>query len=409
MGLQKIRVISFCDKTMLFSLYVIAFFLPISKAVIEIFSILAIICYLVKKIVLREDISRTSINYAVFLYFIICFLSIFLSSNFKISSRNFLGKTTQSVVFFFVVAETLSTERRIKNFLYILFTSSLLLGVDGIYQYFTHKDFLRHRRHPGLPRIQATFYTSNDFGCYLYSLIPFILTCYLSKHKFKVYKFLFLGLFVLIFICLTLTVSRGAWFAFLSEMLFLSIWIRPLGILFLALGIFIITTHQFYHPMLKERLTNFFIFKDASFLGTDRRDIWDTAWRMCIYNPWLGLGLGTFMFNFRKFMIKDYTYGVPYAHNCYLQILCEIGIIGLASFLSILVLFFLNGIRIINRREKTFSWYILIASLASILGYCVQMTVDTIFYSLDLGMLFWLILGLGVAAMKNTELEVAVE
>jgi hypothetical protein len=68
-------------------------------------------------------------------------------------------------------------------------------------------------------------------------------------------------------------------------------------------------------------------------------------------------------------------------------------------------LFFYAGIKIIRNREKTFSWYILLASLASVLGYSVQMGVETIFYSLDLGMLFWILLGLGAAAMNNIKLE----
>ena len=48
----------------------------------------------------------------------------------------------------------------------------------------------------------------------------------------------------------------------------------------------------------------------------------------------------------------------------------------------------------------SFSWYVLLAILASVLGDSVQMGLDTNFYSLDLGMLFWLLLGAGVAAMK---------
>jgi hypothetical protein len=33
------------------------------------------------------------------------------------------------------------------------------------------------------------------------------------------------------------------------------------------------------------------------------------------------------------------------------------------------------------------------------------MGVDTTFYALDLGMLFWVILGLGAALMRNIELQ----
>jgi len=46
-----------------------------------------------------------------------------------------------------------------------------------------------------------------------------------------------------------------------------------------------------------------------------------------------------------------------------------------------------------------------LGSLAALLGYSVQMAVDTIFYSLDLGILFWILLGLGTAAMNNIKLE----
>jgi O-antigen ligase len=86
--------------------------------------------------------------------------------------------------------------------------------------------------------------------------------------------------------------------------------------------------------------------------------------------------------------------------------LSELGIIGLISFLFILILFFYAGIKIIRNRAKTFSWYILVASLASVLGYSVQMAVDTIFYNLDLGLLFWILLGLGIAAMNHIRLEI---
>jgi len=403
LSFDRVKIISVLDKIILFSLYGIAYFLPISKAIIESLSTLAIFCFVLKKIIQRQAIPKKPLNLAIFSYLIICFLSIFISSNFKVSSRTFVGKTLQEVLFFFVIIDVLNTEKRIKNFICILLASSTLLGIDGIYQYFNHKDFIRHRPFLEFPRIYATFPTPNDFGCYLVSVIPFALICFFAKVGFKLFRFFYLGLFLLLFTCILLTVSRGAWIAFLSAMLFMSIWIRVLSVFFLAVGIFIATTHQFYFPVLKNRLSNFFIFSDS--IDYDRRAIWQAAWKMFMSKPWIGLGLGTFMHNFNKFVTPGYRYGIPYAHNCYLQMSCEIGIIGLASFLLILTLFFYEGIKIIRNQQKTFFWYILVASLAAVLGYSVQMAVDTTFYSLDLGLLFWILLGLGIAAMKNIKLE----
>lgn len=401
MNFQREKIINICDKIILLSIYAIAFFLPISKAIIESFSYLAIACFLIKKFIQKDDIPRSPLNLLIILYVIICFFSIFISSNHIISLRSFLGKIMQDVVFFFVVVDTLNSERRFKNLIYILFFSSAVLGIDGIYQHFTHKDFLRNRPDLAIQRIYASFGSPNDFGCYLIAVIPFTLSIFFIKFRFKFFRFLIAALFVLLFTCLILTVSRGAWLAFLISALFMGVWLIPLAKFFLFLGLFVTASLAFLPPFIKERLTNLFVFLDHS--GIDRKMIWEAAWKMFISKPWFGLGLGTFMFNFEKFVSKGYPYGIPYAHNCYLQMASEIGIIGLASFLSILAFFFYNGIKIMRKAQKTFSWYVLLGSLTAVLGYCVQMGVDTFLYSVDLGLLFWLMLGISVAAARQIE------
>ncbi|MEK6727060.1 MAG: O-antigen ligase family protein [Candidatus Omnitrophota bacterium] len=409
MALERTKIINILDKIILFSLYIFAFFFPISKALIEIASTLAIICYIAKKIIQREGIAKTPLNLAIVAYLAICFFSIFISSNPKISTRVFFGKVVQDILFFFVLVDMLSSERRLRNFLYILFLSSMLLGVDGIYQHFTHKDFIRHRPIITKSRIYATFPTANDFGCYLIAVIPFLVTIFFTKFRLKAVKFILIGLFTLLFTCLIMTVSRGAWFGFMASALFIGVWIYPVGIFLLLLGLFITVTQPFYPTLIKERLNNLFLVFNttlSSNVGSIERQIfWQAGWKMFMSRPWIGLGLGTFMFNFKRFVVENYQRGPAYAHNCYLQMLSELGIIGLVLFLSILILFFYDGIKIMLNRKKTFSWHILLASLAAVLGYSVQMAVDTIFYNLDLGLLFWLLLGLGTAAMNNIKLE----
>lgn len=405
MSLGKDRIVNICDQVSFFSLCVVALFLPVSKGAIESFSILAIVAYLIRKFISFEDIAKTPVNVTLFLYLSVCIVSIFMSSNLKISARTFFAKTLQDIAFFFAAAETLNTKRRFKNILYVLFLSSLILGIDGVYQYFTHKDFLRHRPVIFTERIYASFATPNSFGCYLSMIISFLAAQLFRKSSFKPSKIIYGSLFILLFICLMLTGSRGGWFAFLGSTLFLSIWMHALGVFFLILGIVMVTIQPFCHPFIKERLANFFIFSDTS--SMDRKFIWQAGWKMFIAHPWIGLGLGTFMFNFKEFIASDYKYTPAYAHNCYLQMASEIGVIGLMAFLSLLAVFFYQGVSALRSQERTFHWYILLASLAGISGYCVQMGVDTILYSLDLGMLFWLVMGMGVAAMRNLKKESA--
>jgi len=395
------KIAKVCDNIILFSLYAIAFFLPVSKGAIESFSILAIVAYLVKKFSALEDLPKSPLNLGIFAYLSVCVFSIFISANLAISSRTFFAKTLQDIAFFFVVFETLNEKKRIRNVLNVLFLSSLVLGIDGIYQHFTRQDFLRHRPVIFTDRIYASFATPNAFGCYLSVVIPFLISRFFSKLRIKVSRFIYFALFILLFVCLLLTVSRGAWLAFLTSVLFMSIWVRALAVFLLVLGIFILATYVFYPPYLKERLAKFFFFSDT--IDIDRKFIWQAGWKMFVARPWIGLGLGTFMFNFKKFIAEDYKYTASYAHNCYLQMASELGIIGLLAFLSILGLFFYHGIKALNKGKRDFYWYILLASQAAIFGYCVQMGVDTTLYTLDLGMLFWLVLGIGTSAIRNMD------
>lgn len=402
MKLQLIRLAGYLDRVALFSLIVIAFQLPISNAVIESFSILALFSFCIVKLILKQGIEKSVIYNMIFLYFMVCFFSIFSSTNFIISSRNFIGKVFQYTLFVFVISETLNNQRRLKYFVMVMLASSFVLGVDGIYQYFTHKDFIRNRAFD-LLRIHATFPTANDFGCYLVAMIPFSVACFSFTEFKKRVRLLHLLLFALLFACLVLTLSKGAWFSFIGSMLFIAFWIRAVGGLFLILIVGLIFSKQHFYPLLSNRLNNLFVFSDNGVI--DRKMIWHAGWKMFMSKPLLGVGLGAFMFNFVAFAGKEYPYAVPYAHNCYLQIASETGILGLAAFLLILFSFFYFGIKILNSRGRTFSWFMLLASLAAVLGYSIQMAVDTNFYNLDLSTLFWLLLGVGLAAMKNLKSE----
>ncbi|MFC1804501.1 O-antigen ligase family protein [Candidatus Omnitrophota bacterium] len=406
MSSNRIRLAQACDQLILFSIYAIAFFLPISKAIIEALSIFAIFVYVLKKSSTRQGVGKSNLNTAVFVYLIICFFSIFVSPSFRISARTFFAKTLQNILFFFAAAETLNSKRRFRNFIFILFFSSLVLGVDGIYQYFSHKDFLRNRIHLFEKNIHASFHTPNDLACYLITVLPLFIVSFFASLRYRLSRLLHAGLFILLTVCLILTFSRGAWFGFLASVVFLSFWLHSVGAAFLILVLLILALKPFLPDMINIRLDNLFAFLDADNLRDvgmiERRVIWRAGWKMFAFRPLIGLGLGTFMLNFKKFAAPAYPYGPFYAHNCYLQMLSEIGILGLGSFLAVLFIFFFRGVRTVNSsRNKGLSWYVLLGSLAAILGYSVQMGVDTNLYSLDLGLLFWLILALGVGAVKE--------
>lgn len=404
MVITKIKTVEFCDKSIFFLLCMLAFFLPISKAIIEITVGLSILLFLIKKTILKEGLKKSPLNLTLFVYLAVCFVSIFISASNKISARTFVAKIVENFFLFFLVYETLISKKRLNIFFVILFLSSTLIGIDGVYQFFTHKDFLRNRPSLDIPRIYASFASPNALGCYLNFSLSFLPVYFFAEKSSKKQKISVTVLFCLLFICLLLTVSRGAWLAFFCSAVLMSVFIPNMLVLFLIILLIIILLHPFCYHFLKERLNNIFTLSDI--IDKDREMIWQSGWRMFMSRPWVGLGIGTFMFNFNKFAIEGYPNTVPYAHNCYLQIASEIGIFGLISFLAILFIFFYRGAKaLLSKGTRTFNWYMLLASLAAALGYSAQMSVDTIFYNLDLGALFWLMLGIGIVSLKNLEVE----
>jgi len=399
MRLEKSKLISLCDNIALCSIYAVAYFIPISKALVETFTYMAIGFFLIRKFLESRDIAeKDSISLSVVFYVLVCFFSIFISSKSSISFRSFIAKVIQDVFFFFTAADTLRKEKRLKVFLGIFFASSLLLGIDGIYQHFTHKDFIRNRPDLILQRIYASFNTPNDFSCYLVCVIPLAIAFFFGRPRLKPIPIFIASLFMLLFVCLILTVSRGAWFAFLAVLFFMCAWIKPLRLVVLFLVLFVAATKFLFPPLVRQRFGDFFVFKDIS--SQDRKMIWAAGWKMFLSHPILGLGLGTFMFNFETFVVKGYPYGIPYAHNCYLQMMAEIGIIGLLAFLLILFFIFFHACRTLKSAQRSFAWYSLLGSTAAVLGYCVSMGLDTFLYQVDLGILFWLLMGMAVASMN---------
>ena len=116
-------------------------------------------------------------------------------------------------------------------------------------------------------------------------------------------------------------------------------------------------------------------------------------------NPFLGKGVGTFMNNLVKY---DVAPGYQYAHNCYLQIWAESGIFALLGFLWLIIYVFYEGIKCFIKNKD----YLLLGVLSGLLAFLLHSFFDTCLYSLQLAVLFWLMLGFAVAITRLNPVSV---
>jgi len=409
MNLNKDRITDYYDRIIEIFLYILIFCLPFSKAIIEISATFIILSWVVKKIFNRQPVS-TYLNIPIIAYILATFLSVIFSNNFSLSLKNFGTKTMEYILLFFIIAEFVCDKRRLKNIVIVMLASAAMIGTDCIFQYFFGFDFLRHRTLEA-GRITGSFQMPGDLAGYLAPVLCLPLALCFLKLKKRIKYFLRIESIVLLSL-LFVSLVRGAWIGFIAAVCFLGL-LENRKIIYVAVAFLLIFGMVMPHLIeapgnILERIKSIFVLSDPSSL--DRKAIWQVAVRMIRDRPLLGHGLSTFMGNFARFG-KDYyylKYGIiPYAHNCYLQIAAETGIVGLASFLMLIGTFFIHTIKSLAKIKDKFYHAVLTGISAGIIVTLVHSAVDTNLYSLQLSVLFWVMLGLNAALQRSFTFEEA--
>jgi len=389
--MTKDKAVIFLDRSIEYLLYALIASIPISNAAIEISFSLALVAFLIKK-VLKPDFRfvKNLPHLFVLLFFGFCTLSLFNSGEFLNKSlRALFSKWLEYILIFILAEDTLNTPKRLRNAAFILLAVSALIGIDGIVQQFRGIDFLRQRIL--ISRISATFQNQNNFSAYLVPILLLVTSLVFSPQLKKQFRFILFFLWSLLGVCLIFTFTRSAWLGFLIGLVLMLFLSRKIKIAIPLICVFIIILISI--PALRQRLT--YTFQPGG--DEARLALSYSALEMIKENPLLGKGLGTFMDHFPKYPASKalIKHGGYYAHNCFLQIWAEIGLFGLLSFLLFIGAVLYKGIRIFwGNQLPGQSQAVLLGLICAIFGFLVHSFFDTQLYSLQLSALFWFLLGI---------------
>ena len=228
----------------------------------------------------------------------------------------------------------------------------------------------------GVLRLSATM-APNSFGYYLAFIIPLIFIQYeLKRNKY---------LFLLIFIYLLFIYLSGSRAAFLFAV------INIVGYLFYKVYksesqykkhyyiastiIFFILIYIGYLLIIMRRMGD--VSSNADFSSLMRIFLWEAAYKMFLSQPITGVGCGSFILYHEKYLNPVaqkllYMGGHPHAHNIFLHILAEMGIIGLIGtiiFITILLVKLFKMAKRSNSKEgKVISSILIIMSFGFLLS-----------------------------------------
>jgi putative inorganic carbon (HCO3(-)) transporter len=389
---KQLKLLFLAEKCIEYGCYGLIFLLPVSKAAIEVFTCFIVLGFTLKKIV-NPNFDFVKAHAAVFtiLSSLVFFSALSLVNSgpfFSHSLRVLFSKWGEYFLLFIIAIDHFNDEKKIKKFLYVFVLSGFIVGLSTLSQKLFNFEFLRNRSMYDARWVTGPFDNRNSFGSYLVSFIPLIITMTFLKWRNKVVSVALFSMSILLTLALVFTFSRSAWVAFSVSFFLLVTVLRKKNILLLGILTFFI--FFFVFPDFKQRIMS--IFMDEA--GGGRYIIWQSVMTMIQENPLLGKGLGTFMMHFERYAPDMGSY---YAHNCYLQIWAESGIFSLVSFLSLSAFVVYKGIRLSLKKGVSDLDYFSTALTASIVGFLVGSFFDTQLYSLQLSVLFWVILGVAVA------------
>ena len=135
--------------------------------------------------------------------------------------------------------------------------------------------------------------------------------------------------------------------------------------------------------------------------GTGRVDIWKVGWRMVQHNPIEGVGSGNFQTSSIHYLLApgklvrdDFIVDTPkVAHNTYLQILAELGIVGFIAFITILLFSFVCAFKAHRAAAAAGDRELDIIARATVVAL-VALYAAYFFVSRDYGKQLWFLLAL---------------
>lgn len=231
-----------------------------------------------------------------------------------------------------------------KNTHHILFISGSILAVLGLLQIIFLPDlqFLeKFGWDPHYFRTASTFLDPNFLGSYL------VLTLILLTQNLKFVKKWKIFLFVIIYIALLTTFSRGAYLAFLISFLTFSVIKKSIKLAIVTLLLFftLLLGFQIYQEAVTKPRGI-----DRTQSAEFRLETWQQGWQLFQMHSILGIGFNTYRYALRQYNLGGeeflQSHGASTNDSSLLYVAATTGVIGLISYIFLLGAIFVTGVKL---------------------------------------------------------------
>lgn len=297
-------------------------------------------------------------------------------------------------VFYFVTVNTVRTKQQWRNMVMFFVLSGTVVALLGVYQNFVLETTAQSSwvdtemfSQIGV-RVYSTLDNPNVLGQFLVLVIPIAFAMLVSSKKIME-RIVFLVSCVIMGACLIFTWSRAGWVAII-----------------LALGFFVVMKDRRWSTLcivallimpfllpenILSRITSIGNMKDSS--TAYRVSVWIASLRIAA-DYWIGgigLGSGAFERMYQHYALNGAGFAL-HSHNFYIQLVVEMGILGLMVFFAIIFLAFKQIICI--RDKKSVNYNVALAIGGALLGYLFQGIAENLWYNYRMVLIFFICLAI---------------
>lgn len=333
----------------------------------------------------------------------ILFLSMIFSVKYARDSHLALTETFRFITYiamYFIIKYEMKNKKALTKVINSYIFSCLLVSIFGIVQYFTKigldQKFIYNNNYSVGLRITSTIGNSNSLGAFLIvAIFPLIMISICEKSKVKKTFYILTTLTVIVTIILTF--SRNTWIGFVLGLVLLIVMYNwRLIFLLLATG-----GVGFLLPSVRRRLLDF-----KELMHNDRVKLWKMAGKMIKDHPILGVGNGNYYTLYgeygKKYPELWYNEHINFpSHNSYLKVQSELGIVGIVSFVMLIISTIIKIKQFSNRVSDKFYKYFYSGFFISVIVFLIMNISDNLFFVPKVCMYFWILIAIAQSIVHN--------
>jgi len=355
----------------------------------------------------NRRILNHPITIAILINLLWIFITIFTSEIPLVSIKFFLARLWFIVPFYFIGVIIFRKYNNISLFIWLY---AVPLVVVILYTLFNHAQYGFDK--PSSNMVMHPFYNDHTaYGSIIAMFIPVLFSFAWNKDLSKFLRILAISVSFMLVVGIIFSYSRAAWLSlFFSAVLYVIIVLKikfryVLSILVLLAGLFYLFQFQLIDRMEKNKQdssTDFLehiqsisnISSDASNL--ERINRWNCAIRLFEERPFFGWGPGTYQFVYAPFqrskektIISTNAGDMGNAHSEYIGPLSESGVLGMITFIIIVITVIVTGLRVYRRSRSPQVKLLSLTVLLGLFSYFIHGLLNNFLDSDKASVPFW--------------------